>query len=120
MEPSNNAIRSGIFRGVQTNVQPEPNGHEFLARMIERSKKAKVETFSGIKDDPESIAIVACALRLDEKLGEFLSRTGLSIAQARTMTQSEILSFCLGADKRNGEEMSKPHALKTPPKFIAV
>jgi hypothetical protein len=74
-----------------------------LQAEINAAKITPVKTFN-INDDPELVALVAHELRRGETLGEFVSRTGLSKAQASQMTKSQISSFCLQADKNNAEE----------------
>jgi hypothetical protein len=106
-----------------TTPEEQPtNSNAAIAAMIDHARKTPIKTID-INDDKEALALLSCAMRRGEKLSQFYARTGLSKEQARTMTQSQILSFCLQADKNNAEDPAgptEPWSPKAPPQHFTI
>jgi hypothetical protein len=96
------------------------NNHpETAASWLENQPRHRLPDLGGIRATEEQLAVIRCAMRDGESYGEFVSRTGLSVHQAQTMTESEIIAFCQRAEEAALTEnvYVPPTPQKLPSKF---
>jgi len=90
-------------------TQPLPTQRvEEIDDMISKSLQRGRLTTLSLEDNHSAISRVAHVMRKGEKFGEFLSRTGLGVAQMFTMTKDEITAFVAVAEANN--DIREPRA----------
>ena len=103
-------------KGYDGEAPTPPGTVQAWLSMIDAWARAPKARVFDLNEDHAMLAKVGHAMRRNEKLGEFYSRTLLGRAQAMQMSRDEITSFCDQADRRNADEPGPPR----PTNFFAT
>jgi hypothetical protein len=83
--------------------------NDMLDRQMQHARKNPVKT-NDLEADSQYRELIAHVLKPNEKLGEFVARTGLGKMQALGMSKEEITRFVQVAEERENDSPYSPAA----------